>query len=247
MAENIQQLLTQQKDMSVKVDRMLKRISDLEEILNKMEETNRKLEVDNVSLRTSLTERDGEVERLRHKIHSLEAHNRSFSVRVNKLKINGDESDPNNVREQLYNTVFLPILQGAAQRGLGVPVPTAEQLIEMAHVLPGKTDAPKPIICRFQSRILKGAIMSHKKDFAPRVRTGAAAAAAREGRPPPMLYPIYEDLTRDTYVKMLELSRDTRVAACWSVGGQLRYRLNSDPTTTVKVKSVFAPISEILG
>jgi len=46
-------------------------------------------------------------------------------------------------------------------------IPTIEQMIEMSHVLPGKDDAIKTIICRFTSRIYKGWIMTNKKQFAP--------------------------------------------------------------------------------
>jgi len=238
--DNVSAILKQQNVQTAK-------LNEMEDLLRATQEDNRRLREENTELRTALVQCTAETERLRSKTHALEMHNRSFSVRIHKFKIPGDETDPFNVRTQLYNSVFLPILEGAKQAGKLDAVPGAASLIEMAHVLPGKEGAAKPIICRFFSRILKGVIMANKKDFAPRERATAAAAAARQGRQPPMRYPIVEDLTREAYRKMVEIGRDARVASCWSVGGQLRFRLNSDPNNVKKVVSVFDPIEEILG
>jgi len=238
--DNVNQILRQQNVHTTKLDEM-------EALLKATQEENHKLREENIELRTALAQCTSEAERLRSKTHALEMHNRSFSVRINKYKVLGDETNLFNVRDQVYEKVFLPILEGARQSGKLETVPAAPELIEMAHVLPSREGATKPIICRFTSRILKSVIMSCKKDYAPREGTGAAAAAARQGRPPPMRYPIVEDLTRETYRKMVELGRDERVASCWSVGGHLRFRLNSDPNTVKKVVSVFDTVGEILG
>jgi hypothetical protein len=43
-------------------------------------------------------------------------------------------------------------------------------------------------------------------------------------------YLFFEDLTKLTFGKMRAIALDPSVAACWSVNGQLRYRLVDDPT-----------------
>jgi hypothetical protein len=61
-----------------------------------------------------------------------------------------------------------------------------------------------------------------------------------------MLYPFYEDLTRDNFMKLKALAADQRVSACWSIGGQLRYRLTSHPDVVRRVKSVYDSVDSIL-
>jgi len=185
LTEQLSLLLNEQRDLNRKVDGLVTKVANLEDLLEKAEERNATLRRENQDLRTTLVKRDGEVEQLRNKALALEGHNRSFSVRVSNLSISGDETDNFNVRHQLYTKVFYPILQGAVQSGKRQSIPSEDQLIELAHVLPGRADKAKPIICRFISRTYKGLIMSLKKDHAPRVTGSRAGDAARAGRPPP--------------------------------------------------------------
>jgi hypothetical protein len=57
---------------------------------------------------------------------------------------------------------------------------------------------------------------------------------------------VFEDLTSTNFKKMRALASDDRIAACWSTGGQLRFRLLDDPTIR-KVSCVFDPIDKIIG
>jgi hypothetical protein len=61
-----------------------------------------------------------------------------------------------------------------------------------------------------------------------------------------MLYPFYEDLTRDNFLKIKALAPDQQVSACWSVGGQHCYRLFSHPDVVRWVKSVYDSVDAIL-
>jgi hypothetical protein len=54
-----------------------------------------------------------------------------------------------------------------------------------------------------------------------------------------MLYPFYEDLTRDNFLKMKALAANQHVLACWSVGGQLCFTLASNPDIVSHVKLVY--------
>jgi hypothetical protein len=62
-----------------------------------------------------------------------------------------------------------------------------------------------------------------------------------------MQFPFYEDLTRDNFLKMKALAADQRVTACWSVGGQLRFRLSTSPEVVHRVKSVYDSVDAIIG
>jgi len=198
------------------------KVTNLENMLKKSQE-------ENAELKAHIKEQEHEIRDLKTNLNNLEQHHRANSVRINKLVIAGDDSDIVNVREQVYNQVLLPIFQGLVQNGKRSTVPTAEQLIEMCHVLPGREDRPRPIICRLHSRFHKTEIMLNKREYLPKVGVSESGAAARGGKPPPLKYVVVDDLTRLNYVKMRELAADERVLACWSVGGQLRLRLRDNP------------------
>jgi hypothetical protein len=55
---------------------------------------------------------------------------------------------------------------------------------------------------------------------------GGEGAGGHEGRGR-FLYPLYEDLSRATFIKMRAISQDSRVKSCWTVKGQIRFILHS--------------------
>ena len=96
---------------------------------------------------------------------------------------------------------------------------------------------------------LRSLIFQLKKDHAPRLPSTQQPTVAQPGAKPSMgkyAYPIYEDLTKINFNLMRELSSREEVFACWSVAGNLRYRLKND-TTVRKVKSVFSSVDSILA
>jgi hypothetical protein len=143
--------------------------------------------------------------------------------------------------ETLYSKALLPILQGALQKGDLSSIPSCDQLLETAHILPGKDGRPKPIIARFYSRNDRATIFKWKKDYAPRAPTVAPGSRFKS---PKMLYPIYEDLTKENFSFMKTLAADSRVAACWSTGGQIRYKTTSSEVPQ-KVPNIFSPIGNL--
>jgi hypothetical protein len=58
-------------------------------------------------------------------------------------------------------------------------------------------------------------------------------------------YLIFEDLTPLTFNKMCAIAQRDEVESCWSVSGQLKFKLKDDPAVK-KVKSVFANIDDII-
>ena len=139
--------------------------------------------------------------------------------------------------------MFLPILSiltGAYSEDLIPRIPTCEQLLERAHVLPAsKAGATKPIICRFLNRDYKAICVRLKKKYATKT------AQPGPGDRPRYAFPFYEDLLAAVFKKMKEIQADSRVESCWSVNGQLRYRLTGTDTVK-KVTRVLEPIGSIL-
>ena len=52
-------------------------------------------------------------------------------------------------------------------------------------------------------------------------------------------YYVKEDLTKEIHVKLMSMIKDEAVEAAWTIDGQIRYKLKSDPDKVVKLKSLF--------
>jgi len=168
-----------------------------------------------------------EVSRLKNKLNQVEQHGRNYSIRINNLPIPDNiAEEPYLVRDFAFKTAVAPILRGAVDEGKLAGMPTAASTIELAHVLPGAPGKPRPIIMRFFNRNDRALVLRHRKQFAVKDNNGRYS------------YPIYEDLTRDTFQLMRKLSGDDRVEACWTVRGQIRYRCTGS-TETKKVDNIF--------
>jgi hypothetical protein len=204
-----------------------------------------KLSDENAALKREVRLRDAEISGLHQRLNAVEQYNRSWSIRVNNVAIPPeDESDSKKVMETVYSKLIHPILAGAHQKGAIDAVPSLHAAIETAHILPGKPNSAKPIIVRFTSRHLKQTLFTFKKEFSPKIPPSSSSTPSPRG--PRMMFPFYEDLTRDSFLKMKALAADQRVTACWSVGGQLRYRLVTSPEIVRRVKSVYDSVDTIL-
>jgi hypothetical protein len=227
----------------------LTKLDPIPDKLDAMETLLAKLSEENAQLKKEIRIRDDEITGLHHRLNAVEQYNRSWSIRINNLAIPPeDESNPKKVMESVYNKLVLPILTGAHQKGAIDVIPSLHEAIETAHILPGKPNSPKPIIARFTSRHLKQTLFTFKKDFSPKIPSPSSSSSSSSSvRGPRMQFPFYEDLTRDNFLKMKALAADQRVTACWSVGGQLRFRLANSPETVRRVKSVFDSVDTILS
>ena len=86
---------------------------------------------------------------LQAKLNKLEQYNRSWSVRILGMPIpSEEETEPEKVMKHLYDKLLRPILEGAVKKGLLSSIPPVDDILETAHVLPGKMEV-KPIIARF--------------------------------------------------------------------------------------------------
>jgi hypothetical protein len=192
---------------------------------------------ENMELKKMVAAKDEEIEGLKRHINSLEQHNRAWSVRIMGLPLTPTEEKSSVlVRDKVFKSVILPILEGAAAEGDLQQVPKRAE--EVAHPNRAKDGAIKPIIARFYARELRALVFRHKKEYAPKQPDGPTKGRYK--------FSIFEDLTSLTFSKMRALATDARVAACWTAHGQIRYRLVDDPTVK-RVTNVLDPLSKILG
>jgi hypothetical protein len=212
---------------------------------NLLQEANSKISAQ----QAEILNKDKAISDLKVKVNSLEQYNRKWSVRINNLPLpDSDETDTTKVIDTVCSKALLPILEGALSSGLIRKIPEAHELLETAHILPAKNDnRPKPIIARFYSRNMRALIFRLKRDHAPTTTSSSSPNSASNRRPKKMFcYPIYEDLTKDTYNLLQALLKDERTGPVWTVNGNIRYKLAGD-TAVKKVSSVYDPIEKILG
>jgi hypothetical protein len=222
-----------------KLDEILERLSKLDSITTKLAKLESMLsatQAENKVLKETIATQNTTIMGLKDRLNNLEQHGRSFSVRVNNLPLEGaEEKDPPTVSKKVFETVFLPILQGAASKQAISQVPSCYEMIEMAHPLPARGAGPKPIIVRFFNRNIKSVLFKHRKEFAPKDSSSR----------PRYIYPFFDDLTKDNFSKMKQLQDDPRVESCWSAGGNLRVKM-ADSSIIKRVTSVYQSNDEIL-
>ena len=200
------------------------------EKLNRMEQTMDKIKTENRQLRAALTAKEGEIQSLNH----------GSRIRVLNVPLTNDEEKNNGaVADKLYNLVLLPLLNGALESGAIDTIPSRDQLIEKAHILPGKQGEHKPIIARFYNHELRSVCFQHKKEYATRI---SASAKERAGS---YCFPFYEDLTKANFMMMRTIGSLKDVQSCWLVNGQIRFKL-VDSTLVKRVSSIYDTVENII-
>ena len=238
--------LTSINEKVSKVDKIEDEVRDLKTLIVSLRDENK-------MLRSELKEKDKQIEDMQATINNLdlrhnnlEQHHRGWGARVLNVPVSEEEeADPIIMIKKVYDLALRPMLEGAVQAGKLEVLPSAEQVLEVAHVLPGKKGAPKPIIMRFFSRNVRNLCFQFKKEHATREPPGGDRRQGSEQSRGRYMYPLYEDLTKVNLDKMRAIGQDSRVQACWSVNGQIRFRLK-DSNTVRKVISVLDPLEEIL-
>jgi hypothetical protein len=234
------------------------RMASLEAKLTDVLEANKNLSADLKAKDKELDDLSSGYSNLVSHCNDLEQYNRAWSVRVFNIPLTEEEEkDGTTTRDKVYDLAFLPILQGAMESGELAAIPSAEDLLEVAHVLPGKPGSPKPVIATFYNRSLRSLCLWKKREFATktpkgpaaatgaaRSSTGGASAGSDEGGR--YSFPFYEDLTKATFLKMRALSSDQRGTSCWSINGQLHIKLASSGIVK-RVGSVFDTVDKIIA
>jgi len=230
-----------------KVDKIEEEVKDLRVLIIALRDENKALNNQVKEKDKIIEDMSKSVSSLEEKLNQVEQHHRSWGARVLNLKVSDAEaSNPEAMIEKVFDLALRPILEGAVRSGRLAAVPPALQVLEVAHVLPGKPGLPRPIIMRFFNRNIRSICFQFKREFAPREeeQRGARGSSedSRKGR---FLYPLYDDLTKPTLLKMRAISQDDRVQACWTVNGRIHFRLKESDSVR-KVVSIMDPLEEIL-
>ena len=242
-----------------KVDLIEAEVKDLKTLIVSLRDENKELKAEVKQKDIQLDNMQQTVNGLESRLNNLEQHHRGWGARVLNVPISeAEESDTEATINKVFNLVLRPILEGAVSAGRLPAVPSATQVLEMAHVLPGRPGSPKPIIMRFFSRHIRNICFQFKRDFGAREpETGASGASQREGDPNRngsregsarrgrFCFPLYDDLSKQTLLKMRAISQDERVSACWTVNGSIRFKLKESDSVR-KVVSVMDPLEMIL-
>jgi hypothetical protein len=136
-------------------------------LLSDLKSENKQLKLEAREADRKLSDMDTKNIALENCINSLEQYNRSWSARAMNIPLSEQEANDNKaVAAKVYVLLLLPILKGAVERKHLPAVPTVDQILEIAHVLPGKAGHPRPVIMRFFNRNVKELIF--KKFHSPR-------------------------------------------------------------------------------
>jgi hypothetical protein len=182
-----------QEEMNDKLSVLMEEVKNLSESL-------RAVKRENEQLKTTVQNQADEIADLRNVINDRELHARSWSIRALIIPIPPEQETNNGaVMEIVYKELIAPILEGAKASGEIPAVLPCHNLIETAHILPGK-GTKKPVIIRFFSRYWRSLLFKYRRDHTPREGQPAATTPAAEQRKPArMRFPFYEDLTRATF------------------------------------------------
>jgi hypothetical protein len=259
-----------------KIDSIDSEVKSLKVMLTDLKNENKQLKAEARENERKIAELSEHNNKLEDRLNHLEQHHRGWSARILNIPLPDGDLDNDTVRDTVYNLALLPILRGAASKNLLREVPTADQLLEVCHVLPGKPGHPRPIIMRFFNRNVRDIVFRMKKYYAPREGAGGAGPGATGRRPGAAgnagragagasaggddgdgdpggfegkgryLYPLYEDLTRAAFLKMRAISQDSRVKSCWTIKGQIKFILHSNVKEIKKVSSLLDSLDTIL-
>ena len=208
------------------------------------------LKKENTALRTELADRDKDILQLKNHVNSMDQYNRSWSIRIFNLPIPAADASNNfKVAKFVYDNVLLPILIGAVDEGDLTEIPSCQQLLERAHILPSQGGKPVFVICHFIFRDHRSLIFKHKKKYQPREAAQPLSNRKTSKNQPILgrfLYPIHEDLTRPTMNKMRALAAHPDVNSAWTTHGIIRFKCNDD-SHVYRVESVFDSVENILS
>ncbi len=193
---------------------LVESVKQLTDKVTALEKTVSDTQSENKKLLEELAERDKTIDSLKEQLSDATQYQRQWSVRVIGLPIPDSEKHNNfKVKQALYRSLLLPILEGAVAKGDIDDVPPCSQLIERAHILPSSPNKPLTVIARFFNRDFKDLIFKHRKEFQPYEPAPIQTRAANRSAPPPRARPrfmLYEDLNRPIFTKLRALTSHER-------------------------------------
>jgi hypothetical protein len=168
------------------------------------------------------------------------------TVRVHGLPVTDEElaatDGGKTLAAKVYGRILKPILNAAKAKGDISSVPHCANAIEECYRAgrPSKTGKPVPIVVKVANRHLRLAIFKNKRINTPQPLDAEKNEHIKR-------FSVVEDLTGPTFKLLKLLQSNNSVARAWSVEGNIRFTLSSNPDRIVKVKSVYSPIEAILA
>ena len=145
------------------------------------------LSAENNDLKKELVARDEEIFDLKSRINNMDQRHRSWSTRIFNIPLSKEEEGDNfQVMQAVYNNALLPILRGAVASKILSTVPTCEQVLETAHVLPGAADnfetSPNQLLPAFTAATSELSSSGARRSTPPAwLRRGSPPATPRPG------------------------------------------------------------------
>ena len=147
--------------------------------------------------------------------NDIEQHQRLHSIRIFGLPLPPtDTNDPFSVTHHVY-TALTPILEIAKDKKSLPCIPPLLDTIDISHTLPSRDNSTPPIIVRFKSKLIRLAVMRHKKAYFTNNSDHK--------------FSITDDLTRKNSLLLKFTKERSDVASAWSSGCKIKYKLKSDP------------------
>jgi hypothetical protein len=228
------------KTMEELMSEMNNKLTSLMEEVRNLNSALSQVKNENKQLKETVQQQSEEIADLRNEINARELHARSWSIRVVNLPIpSGQETNNRVVMDTVYKELVAPILEGARAKGDITTIPPCDNILEIAHILPGKA-AKRPVIVRFHSRYWRSLLFKHRREFAPR-----EDSTTTSGRPPRMRYPFFEDLTRASFKQLKTIQADERVVSAWTVSGVIRFKVDGDDSIN-KVSTIYDTVDDII-
>ena len=212
---HVNELKTTVHTIQTTVEEFKNKVSDMESGMEKIESENKKNAMDNKALRQQLEEREFKLRVQSDEINNLEQYTRRNSVRIYGINDRNPKESPIETARTVVQLV---------NDKLHLSISTAD--IDIAHRMGRfRSDANRPIICKFISRISK-----HEVVKARRMLKGTAIV-------------IREDLTLQNAKLLEKTSSHESVVAAWSDDGKILALLSNNKKVVVDSKTDFRKLA----
>jgi hypothetical protein len=134
-------------NVSASLERITTKLSSMEDALNISLEENKSLNSELAAKNKIIEKMTCKVNLLEHGLNRTNKYQCSWSEHVTNIPLTSAEK--NNyfaIKKKVYDLALKPILTGALPQGDITAILEVDSLLEVAHVLPAKPGADKPIV-----------------------------------------------------------------------------------------------------
>ena len=185
----------------------------LSDIAASIQTLNKKMDV----LNQKFDKQGSDISSIKTHLNSIEQNQRSHSIRVFNLEVDFATNNTSVLLANfLYDNWLGPILDTAINEKFISSKPGPLDLIDTCHPLPALPDKVPAILVRLRSKILKEALMRHKKLFFSSLDDSSK------------LPTIVDDITKMNAMLLKSTKERVDVESAWYFNGKIRYKLKSD-------------------